>query len=96
MMAAILRTPQANVDLTEIWCYIAKDNPTAADRFLDSVDQKCETLVRFPRMGQACDDLAPGLLLFTLDRYVIYYHPIDSGIEIVRVVSGARDVGSLF
>ena len=27
MMAAILRTPQANVDLTEIWCYIANDGP---------------------------------------------------------------------
>ena len=70
--------------------------PASADRFLDAVDQKCETLVRFPRMGQACDGIAPGLRFFTMDRYVIFYHPIDAGIEIVRVVSGARDAGSLF
>jgi toxin ParE1/3/4 len=95
-MPAILRTPQANVDLTEIWCYIAKDSRTAADRFLDAVDQKSEVLARFPHMGQVCGDLATGLRCFTMDRYVIFYHPIDDGIEIVRVVSGARDIGGLF
>ena len=95
-MSAVLRTPQANLDLTEIWCYIAKDSRAAADRFLEAVERKGEILARFPLMGQVCDDLAPDLRFFTMDRYVIFYRPIDEGIEIVRVVSGVRDIGGLF
>lgn len=38
-MSVIQRTAQAEEDLIEIWIYIAQDNPGAADRMLDDIEQ---------------------------------------------------------
>ena len=43
-MPAVLRTSQANLDLVEIALRIAKENPTAAERWLNSIDKKCHML----------------------------------------------------
>ncbi len=43
-MPVIIKRPLARSDLTEIWDYIADDNETRADAFIDSIDQKFETL----------------------------------------------------
>ncbi len=95
-MASVLRTPQAKADLIELWLYIATDSATAADRLLATIDEKCRLLARFPEMGQSCDELAPLLRCFSVGNYVIFYRPAESGVEIIRVVSGARDIESLF
>jgi toxin ParE1/3/4 len=47
-------------------------------------------------MGLNRDDLEPGLQSFPLEDYLIFYRPIEKGIEIVRVVSGYRDLEALF
>jgi toxin ParE1/3/4 len=95
-MAEVLRTAQARTDLLEIWLYIAGDSVDAADRFLATVEQRLRTLADFPEMGERCERLAPSLRYFTAGRYVIFYRPVESGIQIIRVLSGARDVESLF
>ena len=95
-MASVLRTAQANGDLVEIWLYVAAENPQAADRLLATIDAKCEMLAKFPEMGQRCDELAPSLRCFSAGNYVIFFRPVDAGIEVIRVVSGARDIESLF
>ncbi len=95
-MAEVLRTPQARADLLEIWLHIAEDNIDSADRFLAAVDLKGRTLADFPEMGERCAHLGPSLRLFTAGNYVIFYRPIENGIQIIRVVSGARDLETLF
>ena len=35
-MLQVLKRPQAETDLDDIWWYIAQDNPDNADRFLDA------------------------------------------------------------
>lgn len=95
-MSKVLKTPQAEEDLVEVWLYIVQDNPRAADRFLTLVDKKCRTLARSPKMGRHRDELAPDLRSFPLGDYVIFYRPIESGIEVIRVLSGYRDVPELF
>jgi len=47
-------------------------------------------------MGRSRPDLAPGLRSFPVGKYIICYVPIENGIEIVRVVSGFRDIDMLF
>jgi len=39
-MPVIRRTAQAEEDLIDIWLYIAQDNPGAADRLLDEIEDK--------------------------------------------------------
>jgi toxin ParE1/3/4 len=38
--------------------------------------------------------LASGLRSFPVGRYVIFYMPTPKGVEIVRVLHGARDADS--
>lgn len=47
-MPQVLRRPQAEADPEDIWWHIAQDNPDAADRLLDTIDERCTTLAQFP------------------------------------------------
>ncbi len=46
--------------------------------------------------GEDVGQLMPGLRRTTRGSYVLYYRPADHGIDVVRVVHGARDIGNLF
>ena len=95
-MAEVLRSNLAELDLLEIWAYIAEDSAGAADRFLDLLDQKCHTLAEAPGIGRSREDLAPDLRSFPVERYIIFYRPMDGGIEIARVLSAYRDIARVF
>jgi toxin ParE1/3/4 len=47
-------------------------------------------------MGRRRDELLPSLRSFPVEDYLIFYRPIEEGIEILRVVSGYRDLEALF
>ena len=75
---------------------IAPESLTAADRVLDRIDTVCEHLADNPRMGPARPDLAEGLRYFVSGSYLIVYREAPGGVEIVRVVHGARHLPDLF
>lgn len=95
-MTIIRKLPQAQEDLLDIWCHIGCDNPSQADRYLDLLEQKLKLLASTSGMGRPVDELAPGLRLFPVDDYLIFYSQTGAGIDIVRVLHGARDIPSLF
>jgi len=88
--------PAARADLHEIWDYIAEDAIEAAARFVALVEGKCALLAGSPDIGRARDELAPGLRSFPVGKYVIFYRRAKGGLEIVRVLSGWRDIPALF
>ena len=90
MTPSVTRTAEAEEDLIAIWLYVAADDSDAADRLLDRVDEACAQLAEFPDMGTSYDEIRPGLRLFAVRNYLILYRRIDPGIEIVRVIHGAR------
>jgi toxin ParE1/3/4 len=59
-MPVVQRTEQAEDDLVDIWIYIAYDNPDAADRLLEQIDDKCALLAQNPEFGRSRPDIAPG------------------------------------
>jgi toxin ParE1/3/4 len=95
-MSRILRSSRAEGDLYEIWDYIAHDNTAAASKLLRTIGAKFEMLLKNPLMGQDRSELAPQMRSFSVGHYVIYYRPFSNGIEIIRVLHGARDVDSIF
>lgn len=95
-MPIVQRTAQADEDLIDIWVYIAQDNPDAADHLLDEFEKKFALLAGQPRVGAARSDIAPGLRHFPAGNYLILYRETDDGIEVVRVVHGARRLSNLF
>ena len=87
---------EALSDLDEIWLYIASDSPTAADRVIDEIYQAIYRLAEFPGMGHLREDLIDEPLRFwSVYQYLIIYRAEAQPIEIVRVVSGYRDVTQL-
>jgi toxin ParE1/3/4 len=95
-MARVGRFRQAEEDLLAIAEYIAKDNPAAAVRWLDQIEEKLCLLAKQPFMGEAVDHIRPGLRRFTHGKYLIFYEPHDFGICLVRVLHGARKIEELF
>lgn len=94
-MSRVLKTAEALADLDEIWFHIAFDNVAAADAFLDKLLEKGEAIGAFPYTGTDRSDLAPDLRSFPVGRYVIFYRALPDGIQIIRVLHGARDVEGL-
>ncbi len=90
-----IRTAQAEDDLIVIAVYIAKDNPLAADRVLDALEERTELLAEFPRLGAERPDIAAGVRAFPVGRYLILYREIEGGVEIVRYAHGARRLKGL-
>lgn len=95
-MPRIFARPQAQADLDDIWWYIGQDDPDSADRFLEEIEQRCHALSQFPRMGVNRDELMPSLRSLAVGNYIVFYFPLEDGIEIVRVLQGMRDIEAVF
>jgi toxin ParE1/3/4 len=95
-MPVIHRSSQAQLDIAEIALRIAQDNPTAADRWLELIDEKFRLLARMPELGRKRFELAPDLRSFPVGNYVIFCRPVTDGIQVIRVLHGARDIPALF
>lgn len=87
---------KAQRDLDEIWCYIGSFDVHAADRWLDEVERLFKVLSIRTHAGQARPDLAPALRFLPVGSYLIFYRPIEDGVEIARVIHGGRDYGPEF
>jgi|SRR6266853_1062678 len=94
-MPRIVVRPQASVDLATIWALIAENSIKHADRFAVLIDDHFQELSRRPQMGRSRSELAPDLRSFPVRQYVIFYLPLPKGIEVVRVLHGARDIESI-
>ncbi|OBZ93770.1 plasmid stabilization protein [Pararhizobium polonicum] len=93
-MRVLSRTVAADQDLIDIWTYLAQENLTAADRLLDSFQNRFEQLLVYPESGQRRDDIAAGLRHLTLGNHLILYRYSDGTVTILRVLHGRRKIGS--
>jgi len=95
-MPSVVIRPKALGDLAEIWACIAEDSPRQADAFAAAIDREIRGLARRPLIGRARPELLTDLRSLPFGRYVIFYLPRNRGIEVVRVLHGARDLKPLF
>ena len=95
-MGIILKKPLAEADLLDIWDFIANESLEKADNFLQKIENKLKILAENPGMGRKRDELVPGLRSFLVGSYLIFYYPINGGIEVIRVLHGARDIPRIF
>ena len=91
-MMRVVRSPQYDRDLSNIWDYIARDNPAAADRTIVAIDSKIELVADFPGLGTPCPHLAHGLRRTFWHDYLIYYRVRADIIELARVLHASRDI----
>lgn len=90
-------TSTASRDIESIIDYMADGRGfDVAERFLDKINPRCRNLANFPNMRRSRDGILPSLRSFPIDSYLILYRLIEDGIEVVWVVSGYRDLDTLF
>ena len=96
-MPRLLRTPQANEDVLDIWDYIARrqQQPTMADHVLRELDRVTQMLAGNPLLGQTAEQYRDGLRMFPKWNYIVFCEPLDDGIRVYRVLHGARALEGL-
>lgn len=95
-MSDYIIAPIVSKDLAGIWQHIAEDNFDAADRVIDSIHAAFGKLAELPGMGYRRADLNnEDLRVWPVFSYLIIYRYNAVPLEIIRVVSGSRDVAAL-
>ena len=92
----LIISDQAAEDLEEIWQHIGIDNPAAADKFVEVIYEKCLHIEENPEIGRNRDELLPGIRCLPVKKYLIFYRIKIKAVQIVRILSGYRDIDSIF
>ena len=95
-MKQFIISQKAKQDLQEIWDYIGRESPEAADAVINTIVDKFTTIAQFPQMGRSREELAPYIRSFSTGNYVIFYYAVEKRIEVARVLYGARDIRRFF
>lgn len=103
MIPPVTQRPRARLDLLEQFVYFGEQATVdLAERYFAAVDATCLRLVDHPQSGVLYDsgiERLNGLRRFPVkdfEDYLLFYLPHATGIDVVRVLHGARDIDSLF
>ncbi|MEO5338311.1 MAG: type II toxin-antitoxin system RelE/ParE family toxin [Magnetospirillum sp. WYHS-4] len=83
-------------DLAEIGGYIAKDNKREAERFINRIKDKCREIAASSEMGRLREAFGSGVRTFPVGNYLIFYKPTRSGVIVLRIIHGARNLLEAF
>jgi len=89
--------PQAEADLDHHARAIAQDNLEAALRLYDQARTTCEMLADMPKMGAIHHTGKAGLMgirympITGFPRYLVFYKPLDGGVDILRILHDRMD-----
>ncbi len=94
--------PAADLDLDRLADYLAREaSLDTALRFYDATRTTFEKIARMPGIGQKRDSANPllaGLRLCRVEgfeKHLVCYRSTNEGVEIIRVLHGARDIDSV-
>ena len=96
-MTRIIITPAAESDLVNIWLYIARDNPVAAENVYQAAEDTLKTLAAMPSLDalyRPRRSQLKGVRFFPVGKfqnYVLYYREQLESIEIIRVLHAHMD-----
>jgi toxin ParE1/3/4 len=82
----------AQVDLLDIWDFLAAQNVVKADHFLDSITAQFAQFITFPEMGRCRTEFGKDYRSFVVGDYLIFYRILGETIEISRVLHGSRNL----
>jgi toxin ParE1/3/4 len=100
-MSNVTKRPQVIRDLIDLATYIAEDSLDASDRFLAAAESTFQQLGKMPGMGKICQFYNPRLAdvrqqaIKGFKKYLVFYRVTDTGVEILRVIHGARDIEAI-
>ena len=100
-MSEIIKTPRAKQDLIDLAAYLYFADPASdvSERFLTAAENAFSRLADMPGIGASYSFSGSqmGLRRWPVPgfrNYLIFYHPIENGVEIIRVLHAARDIAA--
>jgi toxin ParE1/3/4 len=73
MPTELIWSNQARADLLEIYMMIGLEQPAAAERYFDRIEEKARLLKSQPRMGVRRSDIRPSMRMLVEAPYLILY-----------------------
>ncbi len=102
MKRRILKKPQVERDLIDQFSFIARDKIEPAERFLRVAEETFKQLAANPLLGHKWESTLPQLagirvraMPSPFRNYLVFYRPIEDGIEVLTVLHGARDLQAI-
>lgn len=94
MTFEIVIAPKAEVDLTEIYDYIAERSGwERAAAYVSGIEALCFSLANFPERGRSRNDLRPGLRTIVYRRRAtIAYLVEERRVVVLRVFNVGREI----
>ena len=95
-MTQVRFTSQAREDLLEIWVYVTThSSETIADRVYDAIERSCRRLSDHPQVGRVRPEIHQQARSLVVERWLVLYRAVEDGVEIVRIIDGARDLTAI-
>lgn len=91
--------PTARQDLLDIFEYICRDNPDAAEALLEQFDRAIANLADHPFLGVIPKDERLRRLdyrMLVVSRYLVFYIVKKNVVQIRRIIHGSRNYQFLF
>lgn len=90
-------SPEAEGQLLALERYIAAHASSAiAERFVEAIIVRCESLAQMPRQGTARGDLRAGLRTIAFRRRVVIAYAVDAkAVTVLGVFYGGQDYETL-
>jgi toxin ParE1/3/4 len=89
-MAAVIKSPEARQDIDDIVLRIADDSVNAALNWYDQLDLFFKRIANAPGMGTRREFVGKGIRSTPFGQYLVFFRRKNGGLEIVRVIHGAR------
>ena len=83
-------TRLAIADLDRVYDYVAENDPSAASRLIDRIDQTLQVLKQHPGAGRIGRVQGTRELVITGSPFVVPYRVRGNAIQIPAVIHGAR------
>jgi toxin ParE1/3/4 len=102
-VARVLKRAPATRDLIDHFVFLGENaSVDVARRFLQSANSAFEELAQMPQIGASRTFRNPRFAAVRMwpirgsERFLVFYRPVKGGLEVLRVVHGARDIETVF
>ncbi len=86
-------TPQADLDLVDIWRYTEESwGKNQANTYLEKLERRFNDLADQPGLGKKRDEIRQGYRCFHEGRHLVFYRLHGKQIEIIRILHDRMDI----
>ena len=86
-------SPRAQVDLADIWDHTARRwGVGQAERYVRQIESTLQLLSASPGLGRSADAIRAGYRKYPCGAHMIFYRPMDWGIDVVRFLHQRMDI----